>query len=165
MSTNTKDAPVDSTETVNEALREHAQLEQQETAILAKLEGEEAKLVAVLEQVRGAISKIKGTPTKPVSGSFEDGGTSPRRGRKPGSKNRFKLNGTDKTARKSNGKRGAMGAAITAFLEKAGKKGAHVSDIAKAVGNKPANVTAFFYAGAGKKLAKKVDKATFALAK
>jgi hypothetical protein len=60
------------------------------------------------------------------------------------------------------GKRGAIGQAIKAFLAGKGKTGAHVKDIAAATKNKPANVTAFFYAPGNKKAFKKVAPATFA---
>ena len=60
---------------------------------------------------------------------------------------------------------GAAGEAILKYLSTKGKEGAHVKEIATAVGNSPANVTAYFYAGAGKKHTKKVAPATFALKK
>ena len=70
-----------------------------------------------------------------------------------------------KAPRKSKGKRGAVGEAILKYLSTKGPKGAHVKDIAAAVGNKPANVTAYFYGGAGRKHGKQVAPATFALKK
>ena len=69
---------------------------------------------------RGRPAKIKGDNVvsngKPVS----------KRGRKPG-------------------KRGALGAKVLKFLSTKGKEGAHVKDIAAAVGTKPTNVTAWTY--------------------
>ena len=95
--------------------------------------------------------------------------TPKRRGRKP---NSFKLNGASpkspkpaKTGKKAKGARGAVGAAIRAFVASKGKAGAKVSEIASATGNKPVNITAFFYAKGNKKDFKKVAPATFALAK
>ena len=70
-----------------------------------------------------------------------------------------------KATKKAKSKRGAVGEAIIKFLATKGKEGAHVKDIAAAIGNKPANVTAYFYGGAGKKLAKPLGGATFALKK
>jgi hypothetical protein len=60
-------------------------------------------------------------------------------------------------------RRGAVGDAIRAFVGSKGKAGAKVSEIAAATGNKPANVTAFFYSKANKKTFKKVAPATFAV--
>ena len=68
-----------------------------------------------------------------------------------------------KTVKKA--KRGAVGEAIVKFLSTKGKEGAHVKDIATAIGNTPANVTAYFYGGAGKKLAKALGGARFAIKK
>ena len=61
------------------------------------------------------------------------------------------------------GKRGAVGAAISAFLSSKGKSGAKVSEIATALGFKPVNVTAFFYSKGNLKKFKKVAPATFAV--
>ena len=86
---------------------------------------------------RGRPAKIKGDNVvsngKPVS----------KRGRKPG-------------------KRGALGAKVLKFLSTKGKEGAHVKDIAAAVGTKPTNVTAWTYT-TGKGKVKRVKPATFAI--
>ena len=68
---------------------------------------------------------------------------------------------TVKRKRRS-GKRGALGAGIIDFLSAKGKAGAHVKDIAVALGSKPANVTAWTYT-TGKNKVKKVKPATFAI--
>jgi hypothetical protein len=88
--------------------------------------------------------------------------TSKRRGRKP---NSLKLNEAQpvRASKAKKGKRGAVGDAIRAFVGSKGKAGAKVSEIAAATGNKPANVTAFFYSKANKKAFKKVAPATFAV--
>jgi hypothetical protein len=83
-----------------------------------------------------------------------------KRGRKPG-----RPAGASKVKpvkRGKRAKRGSLGKAIKAFLAGKGKAGAHVKDIAAATKNKPANVTAFFYAPGNKKSFKKVAPATFA---
>ena len=87
-----------------------------------------------------------------------------KRGRKP---KRFKLSGAAKPAKvkKGKAKRGAVGAAITTFVSNKGKSGAKVSEIAAALGFKPANITAFFYAKGNVKKFKKIAPATFALKK
>jgi len=64
---------------------------------------------------------------------------------------------------KGAGKRGAVGAAIGAFVSSKGKSGAKVSEIATALGFKPVNVTAFFYSKGNLKKFKKVAPATFAV--
>ena len=59
------------------------------------------------------------------------------------------------------GKRGVLGSKILQFLSTKGKEGAHVNEIATAVGTKPANVTAWTYT-TGKGKVKRVKPATFA---
>jgi hypothetical protein len=137
-------------------------LKKQEAEIAAKikeatgalLEGLHKKLAAAHEEVQSITKKIHELSGKPAP---------MRRGRKPGSKNKSTGSAEKKTKTTKKGKRGAVGAAIRAFVEKAGKSGAKVSDIAAATGNKPANVTAFFYAKGNAKQFKKVAPATFAL--
>lgn len=92
------------------------------------------------------------------------GSTAPvKRGRKPNAFNPLK---PAKVAKKgktaSKGKRGAVGEAIAEVVAKAGKKGIHVTDIAKATGFEVPNVTAFFYAKANKPKYKNLGKATWA---
>jgi hypothetical protein len=53
--------------------------------------------------------------------------------------------------------------AILKYLSTVGEAGAKINDIAAAVGNKPANVTAFFYAKGNVKKFKKAAPATFAV--
>jgi len=72
-------------------------------------------------------------------------------------------NGKPAAVRKVKAKRGAVGAAITAFVSSKGKAGAHVKEIAAATGFKVPNITAFFYARANKTKFKNLGKATFAL--
>jgi cyanate lyase len=88
-----------------------------------------------------------------------------KRGRKPKSILPIESGKAAKTRRKAKGKRGAVGQAILAYLGTKGKAGAKVNDIAAAIGNKPTNVTSFFYAGAGKKACKRIAPGTFALKK
>jgi len=88
-----------------------------------------------------------------------------RRGRKPGSKNKSKGPIAKKAMADKKAKRGAVGAAIRAFVASKGKAGAKVAEIAAHLGSKPANVTAFFYAKGNKKEFKKVAPATFAAVK
>jgi cyanate lyase len=88
-----------------------------------------------------------------------------KRGRKPQSSLPMESTKPAKTRGKAKGKRGAVGQAILAYLATKGKAGAKVNDIATAIGNKPANVTSFFYAGAGKKACKRIAPGTFALKK
>lgn len=84
-----------------------------------------------------------------------------KRGRKP---NGFKPDSAVKLRTvKRTGKRGAVGAAIGAFVSSKGKSGAKVSEIATNLGFKPANVTAFFYAKGNLKKFKKIAPATFAV--
>jgi|SRR5580658_5379919 hypothetical protein len=73
-------------------------------------------------------------------------------GRKPGTKVKGKRSA-----------RGTIGEFILKLLSKKGDEGAHVNEIAKALKNKPANITAWFY-GTGKKVKgiKKVKPNTFA---
>jgi hypothetical protein len=85
------------------------------------------------------------------------------RGRKPGRPAGSSKAKPAKTKKSKRGRRGAIGKAIRAFLASKGKGGAHVKEIASATKNKPANVTAFFYAPANKKSFKKVAPATFAV--
>jgi len=47
--------------------------------------------------------------------------------------------------------RGSVGDSILKFLAKKGEKGAHVKEIAQAVGGEPKNITAYFYT-TGKKV-------------
>lgn len=115
------------------------------TKELTAAEGIVASLRAQLVNLGAAPSRVK------------------RRGRKP---NAFKgPTAKTKKPRAKKGKRGAVGAAIKAFVTGKGKAGAHVSEIAKATGNDPKNITAFFYAKANKKAFKKVAPATFAVSK
>ena len=53
--------------------------------------------------------------------------------------------------------RGSVGASIIKFLQKKGSGGAHVKEIAEAIGSKPQNVTSYFYSPNVKK--KKIIKA------
>jgi hypothetical protein len=77
-----------------------------------------------------------------------------KRGPKPGPKAKAKGKRTTK---------GAIGEFILKLLSKKGDEGAHVNEIAKALKNKPANITAWFY-GTGKKVKgiKRVKPNTFA---
>jgi hypothetical protein len=71
---------------------------------------------------------------------------------------------TTKPSKKSNrAPRGSVGAAIIKFLQRKGSNGAHVREVAEAVGSKPANVTSFFYSIRKKKIVKHVGPGTFAL--
>ena|ERR1700677_2130167 len=83
-----------------------------------------------------------------------------KRGRKP--KNAFNLGG-QKAGKKGKAKRGAVGESIRTFLASKGKAGAKISEMASALGFKPANVTAFFYSKNNRKVFKKVAPATFAI--
>jgi hypothetical protein len=125
-----------------------------------KKEAEIDKVTKELTAARGIVSSLEaqlanlGVAPAPVAAPV-------KRGRKPGSQN-----GTGKPAKapkKAKGKRGAVGAAITAFVSSKGKSGAKVSEIAAATGFKPANITAFFYAKGNVKKFKKVAPATFAV--
>ncbi len=143
---------------------------QLEDLLKTKREEEIEKVTHRLKEARGMVESLEAqlenlgvTPAPLVSAA-----PAKRRGRKPGSKNKAKLNGaapraTTPKARK--GKRGAVGEAISAFVASKGKAGAKVNEIAQATGNKPANVTAFFYAKGNKGKFKKVAPATFAVAK
>ena len=83
-----------------------------------------------------------------------------KRGRPAGS---GKKTAAAKPAKKAKrGKRGNLSEDILKFLSTKGKEGAHVKDIAAAVGSKPVNVTAWTYS-TGKDKVKKVKPATFAL--
>ena len=90
-----------------------------------------------------------------------------KRGRKPSKASKTKGNyaGNGRKAKKTRGKRGSVSEGILKFLSTKGDAGAHVKDIAAATGNKPANVTAYFYSKAGKKNTKALGGATFALKK
>jgi len=112
------------------------------TKELTAARGIVASLEAQLEKL-GVVT----TPVAPV-----------KRGRKI--KNSFPMGKAPKVKK---GKRGAVGEAIRAFVSSKGKAGARVSDIATALGFKPANITAFFYAKGNVKKFKKVAPATFAL--
>jgi hypothetical protein len=96
--------------------------------------------------------------------SFVGAGSGKKRGRPAKSKNVAPpktAKPVGKPGRKS-GKRGALGAKILKFLGTKGKDGAHVKDIAAAVGTKPNNVTAWTYT-TGKSKVKKVKPATYAV--
>ena len=113
------------------------------------------KLQDLHKQVQSVTAEIESHAGKPAGA---------KRGRKAGATKKATAKPA-KAGRKVKGKRGAVGEAIQAYLATKGAKGAHVKEIAEAIGNKPANVTAYFYGGAGKKLAKPVAPATFALKK
>ena len=122
-----------------------------------KKEAEIDKVTKELTAAEGIVASLRaqlvnlGVGTAPVK----------RRGRKP---NAFKMNGAaPKKTRTKKGKRGAVGDSIRAFLAKKGARGAHVKEIAEAIGNKAANVTAFFYAKANKGKFKQPGKATWAV--
>jgi len=87
------------------------------------------------------------------------GKTGKKRGRPAGSTKAAK---PAKKAKRGSKKRGNLSADILKFLSTKGKEGAHVKDIAAAVGSKPVNVTAWTYS-TGKDKVKKVKPATFAL--
>ena len=96
--------------------------------------------------------------------SFVSKGSSRKRGRPAKNKGDDAVNNgkpVSKRGRKS-GKRGALGAKVLKFLSTKGKEGAHVKDIAAAVGTKPTNVTAWTYT-TGKGKVKRVKPATFAI--
>ncbi len=117
-----------------------------------------------LKEARGIVSALE---AQLLNLGVETGVTL-KAGRKPVGLVRVGRKAAPKPAnvtKKAKGKRGAVGEAILKYLSTKGKEGAHVKDIAAHVGNKPANVTAYFYAGAGKKHAKQVAPATFALKK
>jgi hypothetical protein len=95
--------------------------------------------------------------------SFATGGSPKKRGRPAKAKAGVPAKSIKvgaKRGRKS-GKRGALGSKILQFLATKGKEGAHVKDIANAVGTKPTNVTAWTYT-TGKGKVKRVKPATFA---
>ena len=138
------------------------ELKKQEAEIAAKIKEATSSILEELHKKLAAAHEQVQSITKEIE--RHSGNSAPkRRGRKT---NKFKLNGaTPKTKRATKGKRGSVGEAITAFVTSKGKTGAHVKDISKETGNKPANVTAFFYAKANKGKFKKVAPATFALHK
>jgi hypothetical protein len=72
-----------------------------------------------------------------------------KRGRKPRGPAKAKV-AKVKVRKGRRAKRGALGAGILKFLSPKGKAGAHVKDIAAAIGSKAPNVTAWFYS-TGKK--------------
>ena len=115
------------------------------------LESLHLKLKDAHESVEKLTAEIRSHSGEPVRA---------KRGRKAGSKN-LKSKATKPSKRK--GKREPVGANITKFLQSKGKAGASIKEIAAHTGYKPTNVTAYFYAGVGKKTSKKVGKATFAL--
>ena len=92
------------------------------------------------------------------------GGTTKKRGRPAKSTGKDASKGVKPKGkgRRKSGKRGALGSKILEFLGTKGKEGAHVKDIAAAVGTKPANVTAWIYT-TGKSKVKKMKPATFAV--
>lgn len=75
------------------------------------------------------------------------GAPAAKRGRKPRGAAKVKVAKVRKSRR---AKRGSLGAGILKFLSAKGKAGAHVKDIAAAIGSKAPNVTAWFYS-TGKK--------------
>jgi hypothetical protein len=119
------------------------------------------KVKKELTSAEGIVAALKAQLVN-LGETTEEVATPKRRGRKP---NNFNLNVTKpvKASKAKKGKRGAVGDAIRAFVGSKGKAGAKVSEIAAATGNKPANVTAFFYSKANKKAFKKVAPATFAV--
>jgi hypothetical protein len=119
----------------------------------AHLETLHTKLQEAHKQVQSLTAEIESHSGKPAPA---------KRGRKV--KNSFPPKAS-KPAKKSKGKRGAVGEAITAFVSSKGKAGAHLKDIAAATGFKPANITAFFYAKGNAKKFKKVAPATFVVGK
>jgi hypothetical protein len=156
MSTTTKDEKPSLLDSLKAQAQEIAAKIKAETD--KHLETLHAKLKEAHEVVSNLTAEIQSHTGKP---------TPARRGRKPGT-NAAKLNGNRKTAKapkKTKGKRGAVGEAITAFVSSKGKSGAKVSEIATALGFKPANITAFFYAKGNAKKFNKVAPATFALKK
>ncbi len=96
--------------------------------------------------------------------SFVAKGSTKKRGRPAKIKGGDAANNGKPVSNRSHkaGKRGALGAKILKFLSTKGKEGAHVKDIASAVGSKPANITAWTYT-TGKTKVKKVKPATYAV--
>ena len=111
---------------------------------IAELRDELAKLLHLESFVSGGSPKKRGRPAKmKKANAAENEKPAPKRNRK-------------------SGKRGALGEKVLKFLAPKGKEGAHVKDIAAAVGTKPANVTAWTYT-TGKTKVKRVKPATFAI--
>jgi hypothetical protein len=119
----------------------------------------------IVEALEAQLVNLGVTSAAPVAPKTAKRGRKPRNIGPIGTVSDIKATGARKAPKKAKGKRGAVGAAILSFLASKGKAGAKIAEIAAATGNKPANVTAFFYAGAGKKAAKRVAPATFALKK
>jgi hypothetical protein len=92
--------------------------------------------------------------------TFATGTSAKKRGRPANAGVRTKSSKSSAKHGRKSGKRGALGVKILQFLGTKGKEGAHVKDIATAVGTKPANVTAWTYT-TGKGKVKRVKPATF----
>lgn len=122
-----------------------------------QLEGLHQKLQEAHTTVQSLTAQIHELSPKPAGA---------KRGRKAGSKNKTvkaaKTTKPAKAGKKRKGKRGAVGEAISAVVAKAGKKGAHVKDIATALKMDVKNVTAFFYSKSSKAKFKNLGKATWA---
>jgi cyanate lyase len=132
----------------------------------ALLDSKKNEAVLLLRKELAVAEESIKTITEKLKEFGEHVGIPPKkRGRKPKSSLPSESSKPAKTRGKAKGKRGAVRQAILAYLATKGKAGAKVNDIATAIGNKPTNVTSFFYAGAGKKACKRIAPGTFALKK